>query len=247
MTVVRSVAHVHSDWSDDGSWSLQALADAFRRRRAQVVLMAEHSRGWTADRYQAYLAACDAASGGGLLLVPGIEYNDPDDVVHVPVWGPLPFFGATPEIGRLLADVSAAGGTSVLAHPWRRDAWRRVESSWLAHLRAVEIWNRKYDGWAPSREAVEFARAAGLPAFAGLDFHTRRQFFPLTMSIDVGPINGGTPSRDAVFAALRDGSFRALAFRRPARALTAEAPLRALERGERARKVVARQLRRVTG
>ena len=72
--------------------------------------MREHSRGWTPSRYDDYVEACAAASQDGLLLVPGIDYEDEDNVVHVAVWGRLPFFGPTPEIGRLLSKVAAADG-----------------------------------------------------------------------------------------------------------------------------------------
>ena len=60
-TVLRAAAHVHSEWSDDAAWSLDAIARSFRRRRYDVVLMCEHSRGWTARRYSDYVEAC--ASG----------------------------------------------------------------------------------------------------------------------------------------------------------------------------------------
>ena len=43
--MLRAAAHVHSDWSDDGAWSLDAIARSFRRRHYDVVLMCEHSRG----------------------------------------------------------------------------------------------------------------------------------------------------------------------------------------------------------
>src|SRR4051794_29671355 len=245
MSVVRAVAHVHSIWSDDGAWSLEDLAVAFRRRGVRVVLMAEHSRGWTAERYARYLAACEAASMEDVLLVPGIEYNDADNVVHVPVWGDLPFLGAEPDIGRLLAEADAAGATSVFAHPWRRDAWRRFEPSWGRHLTAVEVWNRKYDGWAPDARAMQLAERAGLPVFVSLDFHTARQFFPLRMALalaDAEPVD-----RDAVYAALRARRFVPLAFGRRAEALAGEPRRSALRAGEHARRVAAPGLRLVTG
>jgi hypothetical protein len=243
--VLRAAAHVHSEWSDDAAWTLDAIARAFRRRRYDVVLMCEHSRGWTEERYRAYLDACAAASRDGMLLVPGIEYNDEDNVVHVPVWGDVPFLGETPDIGELLGKASAADGVSVLAHPWRREAWRRFDPAWTQHLTAVEIWNRKYDGWAPNGHAVELARRERLGEFVSLDFHTRRQFFPLAMALTVP--DGAAVSRDNVYSALRAGAFEPLAFSRSALRLARGGPLRVLEASERMRKVAARQLRRITG
>jgi predicted metal-dependent phosphoesterase TrpH len=244
MKILRAAAHVHSEWSDDAVWSLDAIARSFRRRRYDVVLMCEHSRGWTARRYDEYVEACERASRDGLLLVPGIEYEDEDNVVHVPVWGDLPFFGPAPATSELLREVAAADGISVLAHPWRREAWRRFDRSWAQHLTAVEIWNRKYDGWAPNRAALEIARRSGLRAFVSLDFHTRRQFFPLALALRV---DGAQPGRDAVYSALRAGAFECRAFRRPALRLSEGARLGGLEACERLRRPAARQLRRITG
>jgi hypothetical protein len=243
--MLKAAAHVHSDWSYDGGWSLEAIARSFRRRRYDVVLMCEHSRDWTARRYGDYVRACALASGDGPLLVPGIEYEDEDNVVHVAVWGHVPFFGPTPDIGELLGEVAAVDGISVLAHPWRREAWRRFEHSWAKHLTAMEIWNRKYDGWAPNRFAVEMARREQLGEFVSLDFHTRRQFFPLSMALRAE--KAARPDPDAVYSALRAGAFESRAFRRSALGLAQGDRLDALEMCESLRKRAARQLRRVTG
>ena len=217
--VLRVAAHVHSDWSDDAGWSLDAIARSFRRRRYDVALMCEHSRGWTERRYDEYIEACAAAGRRGLLLVPGIEYEDSDNVVHVAVWGQVPFFGPTPDIGELLGKVAAADGISVLAHPWRRDAWRRFDRNWAHRLTAMEIWTRKYDGWAPNRFAVEMARRERLREFVSLDFHTRRQLFPLAMALRVDGCDAD-PDPMPRYSARRAGAFECRAFRRPALQLT---------------------------
>ena len=166
-------------------------------------------------------------------------------MVHVAVWGHVPFFGSAPDIGELLRRVAATDGISVLAHPWRREAWRRFEPSWAQELTAIEIWNRKYDGWAPNRLAVEMGRRERLGEFVALDFHTRRQFFPLAVALRVD--SDARPDRDAVYSALRAGAFECRAFRRSARPLTQGDRLGGLEMCERLRKRAARKLRRITG
>jgi hypothetical protein len=235
MTTGRAVAHVHSEWSDDGSRTLAEIAAIFTRRRYEVVLMSEHSRGFTAAKWQEYAQACREASSARLTLVPGIEYGDADDVVHIPVWGDVPFFGQALETGRLLAEVSAAGGTAIWAHPWRREAWRRFEPAWLGQLAAVEVWNRKYDGIAPSQNALALARRENLRAAVALDFHTRRQLFPLSLNLELD----GDPSQATVGAALGAGRFSPKAFGLPL-ALFAGGPGGLAVRGlERLRKAAA--------
>jgi hypothetical protein len=155
--------------------------------------MSEHSRGFSAAKWEEYAAACAEASSPRVTLIPGIEYGDTDDVVHVPVWGRLPFFGESPPIGELLAQVSEAGGTAVWAHPSRRNAWARFDPEWRQHLGGVEIWNRKYDGIAPNRRSSELSRQHDVPAFVALDFHTRRQLFPLSLALRLDAPAGGSP------------------------------------------------------
>ena len=86
MREVRVAAHVHSCWSYDADWSLPDIARAFRRRRYDVVLMSEHDRGFDDRRWTDYKRACADASTDDILLIPGIEYEDADNVVHTPVW-----------------------------------------------------------------------------------------------------------------------------------------------------------------
>ncbi len=60
-----------------------ALPRRRRRRGYQVVLMSEHSCGFTAAKWDDYRQACADASTDRVLLETGIEYGDEDDVVHI--------------------------------------------------------------------------------------------------------------------------------------------------------------------
>lgn len=234
----RAVAHVHSEWSDDGSWSLGQIATTFTRLRYHVVLMSEHSHGFTAAKWQEYQEACQEASSDRLLLVPRIEYGDEDDVVHILVWGEMPFFGDALPIGGLISEVSAAKGCAIWAHPWRRGAWRRFEPSWLGQITAVEVWNRKYDGVAPSRDAVALARRESIRPAVALDFHTRRQLFPLSLNLELE----NSSAQSAVYAALAAGRFSSRVFGLPVEKLI-RGPGGAAVRGmELARRTAARVL-----
>jgi hypothetical protein len=192
---VLATCHVHSKWSYDGSWSLEALSERFRRRGSRVLMMTEHDRGFTAARLDDYRKACSQASTGEILLVPGIEYSDETNRIHVLVWGPVPFLGEGLPTGEMLGAVKAANGLAVLAHPARRDAWKSFDPSWADQLLGIEIWNRKYDGWAPSETAPALLESTGAVPFVGLDFHTRRQSFPLAMALD---IHGGVSEESVV-------------------------------------------------
>lgn len=241
MRTIRVVSHVHSDWSYDGSWTLPDLAQAFARRGYDAVLMAEHDRGFDQARWAGYRQACAAASSDQIVLIPGVEYSDPTNSVHVPVWGDIEFLGEGLETEALLPR-AAAGGFAVLAHPGRRDALHRLDPALLSQLGGVELWNRKYDGYAPNRQIADLLeRHPHLVPMVSLDFHTERQFHPLAMVVQVD----GEAGEASVCDALKHGRARPTAFGLNALRLTrgpAGPAVRCLEHG---RKRAARQVRRL--
>jgi hypothetical protein len=239
VTRLRVAPHVHSDWSYDGSWTLEGLARLFGRLGYDAVLMAEHDVGFDQGRWDAYRKACARASAAGVLLVPGIEYSDAENRIHVPVWGSDEFLGEGVPTGDLLARVAAVGASAVLAHPARRRAAEAFEPGWTAALLGVEWWNRKYDGYAPGPVTGRALGAQGAIPFVGIDFHTARQLMPLAMQIEVE----GEPSVDSVFAALRARRCRPEAFGLPALRFTEGRGFRAVDALEATRKRVARMLR----
>jgi len=181
---IPAVSHVHSEWSYDGSWKLDELVREFSGRGYQVMLTTEHDRGFSESRWADYRAACREASTEKLLIVPGIEYSDPDNIIHVLTWGDVPFLGENLPTRTMLEGVRKAGGVAVMAHPSRRKAWQRFDAGWSEYLTGIEVWNRKTDGWRPSPHAPALLAASGCQPFVGVDFHDRNQLFPLTMVLD---------------------------------------------------------------
>lgn len=184
---LRAVAHLHSNWSYDGSLSLDQIAKILARLGYRAALLSEHDRGFDEHRWARYRRACAAATTGEILMVPGMEYSDAGNDVHVLVWGSESFLGEGRDTASLLVDVHAAGAVAVLAHPGRRSAAARLDAECVEQLHGVEVWNRKYDGIAPGQAGLNVrARHPHLVAFVGLDLHTRRQLFPLSMIFEVG-------------------------------------------------------------
>ena len=159
-------------------------------------MMTEHDRGFTKEKWIAYQVACAEASTPELLIVPGIEYSDPSNTIHILVWGCGEFFGENLGTSELLRRVNQHGGVAVFAHPSRLAAWKSFDPAWISCLLGIEVWNRKTDGWAPSRLALPLLENTGLVRFAGLDFHNRRQFFPMSMRCKIaGKVNAGSVLR----------------------------------------------------
>jgi len=209
--VIKAACHIHSEWSYDGKWPIDKLAVAFKQRGYRVVMMTEHDLGFTEARRLEHREACARASSDDIIVIPGIEYSDAQNVVHVLVWGPVPFLGEGVPTSELLKQVAAANGVAVLAHPSRKNAWQRFEPDWSKYLLGIEIWNRKTDGWAPSHDAAPLLKGTSLIEFVGLDFHARNQFFPLAMELDVAPL----VNEQAILECLRARRCHATAFGGP--------------------------------
>src|SRR5438477_352356 len=127
---IHASCHMHSDWSYDGSWPLASLSAKFNERGCRVLMMTEHDRGFSATRFAEYRQACAQASSDKLLVVPGIEYSDAANRVHVLTWGPVPFLGEGLSTSEMLDAVHAAHGVAVLAHPSRKNAWECFAPAW---------------------------------------------------------------------------------------------------------------------
>lgn len=208
MKKIRLACHVHTEWSDDADWNLKRLARVLRAAGFHGALLCDHDRTMTEDRRRKQVAACRTASTSQFLFVPGVEYQDPDHVVHMPVYGDIPFFSRSPNMGELLAYAAEAGGAAVFAHPGRRDAHTRFDEAWVPHLSGIEVWNRKYDGITPNRWAIDTANSTGLPGFTALDFHGPRQIYPLAMTLHIA----GPTSPSQIIDSLRAGDCHPSAF-----------------------------------
>jgi hypothetical protein len=235
---VSAACHIHSDWSYDGKKTLPDLAREFAGRGYRVLMLTEHDKGFSPERLAQFRTACAEATSEKILLVPGIEYSDAANTIHVLVWGSVPFLGERLPTGEMLEQVKAHNGASVLAHPSRRSAWQLFDPSWKPFLLGIEIWNRKTDGWAPSAKALGLIDDTLVP-FVGMDYHTSRQMFPLAMRLELtGDVTEGT-----VLSCLQDRRCVAQVFGRPLQFSLYGTSSIALKLAERFRRKLARAYR----
>lgn len=240
--MVPAACHVHSNWSYDGRWTLPELAAEFAHREYRILMMTDHDKGFTESRRLEHREACAEASSDSILVVPGIEYSDAQNIVHILVWGPVPFLGEGLPTLEVLKAVKAADGVAVMAHPARRQAWKLFDPSWSEYLLGIEVWNRKTDGWSPGKEAERLIEETSLLPFVCLDFHGQNQMFPLVMAMDIP----GDVSEESVVDCLRAHACQPMAFAGPAQSIMKGWPRFALEPAERFRRTgasVYRQLK----
>jgi predicted metal-dependent phosphoesterase TrpH len=239
---VFAVCHAHSNWSYDGSWTLEKLSAKFRKQGCRILMMTEHDRGFSRERLEEYREACAKVSSDQILVVPGIEYSDADNRVHVLVWGPVPLLGEALPTNEMLEAVRAANGVAVLAHPSRKKVWESFSPYWAERLLGIEMWNRKYDGWAPSETSSALLKQSSAIPFVGLDFHTDRQLFSLSMALEID----GLVCEDEVLKCLRSRRCFPRVFGKPldeSLFLTTLPALKLAERGRRTAASIARRAR----
>lgn len=213
MRTLRLAPHIHTEVSDDSSWSLPRLVRVLSWAGFDGMLVSDHDRTMDASQWRQLQEECDrVADEHDFIIVPGVEYQDADHIVHIPVFGRMPFEHGSPDIGRLLRRAHDFGAAAIFAHPRRRDAWTRFASEWAPHLAGIEVWNRKYDGIAPNSWALRTSEALGLLPTVALDWHGPRQLFGLALEVPV-PAQGSNAARSAdVVDSIVSGNARASAF-----------------------------------
>jgi hypothetical protein len=238
---VRIACHVHSDWSYDGKWSLQKIATAFSKKGYRVVMITEHDRKFDECRRLEHRDACRKASTDAILLIPGIEYSDPSNTIHFLVWGDVPFIGSGMESEKILAATEAVGGIVVFAHPSRKEAWRLFDPHWKDKILGIELWNRKTDGWAPSKDAWTLLEMTQVSLFVGMDFHDSRQFFPFATVLEVEP----PITEAAILNSLRSRHYSVEVFGCSIKSFSGGSRLKALRVAECLRRKTAKLYRRI--
>lgn len=194
-TSKRVLAHAHTDWSHDGRLTLAEWVAIARALPCDVVLFTEHEEsGWTSERYERYVRACDEASTDRVELIPGIEFLQ--EGCHVLGYGLRTLPPRPSTAGELARAVAEQGSFLCLAHP-AKYRWR-IPASLVGAAIGVEVWNSKwiYDGTlGPHPRSLRLGRDKRL--LAGQDVHARHHVTSVFLHTD-------TPD---VLADLRDGHY----------------------------------------
>lgn len=205
--VLTVAIHAHSTWSYDGHWTLARVAQLFGSAGYDAVMMSEHDTGFDPDSFEKYRAECVEYSTARCRLIPGIEYSCPNNDVHILTYGLSTFLAEHQPVLETLTAVADARGAAIFAHPIRRSAFDKFDSQWTNYLHAIELWNRKADGVAPSDVAGELIERTGLPSSVGTDFHRLRHFWPLAMKMSIRDSGVDQTLESALVDALRERRF----------------------------------------
>jgi hypothetical protein len=196
--MIKTAAHLHSNFSYDGKLTLPELRVLLQQHGIQCALMTEHTDDFSAAKAEEFAHACADASTSDFIFIPGFEV--PYHNAHILMLGARAFV----ESGDL-SQWRQASAYGVLAHPHRNKYV--VDDTMRAAIDAVEIWNSQYDGKRTPRPHAETllrkeSQRKPLRAFAGWDLHRTEHAGGPWLAIDADEL-----TVEAVLAALRGGKF----------------------------------------
>jgi hypothetical protein len=196
------VAHIHSTYSFDGRVKLSEIADYFRSRGLDFVLMSEHVEELSAQHMRQFVRECRQLSDETFKMIPGIEMDE----FHVLLFGVSE--PEDVEDHRMLLEYFLQHGSiMVLSHPVK--ILREIATDIRSRLAGVEVWNSRHDGRVyPRVRSVEWLRdlrqdGGRLAAFCGLDFHSWQDEADIRLEVEAADC-----SVEGILHALRGGETR---------------------------------------
>lgn len=167
MPWIKTVFHVHTDYSDDSNASVESILDQALAGGIGCVTITDHD---TMDGAWAMVRI----ARGKLQVIAGQEITTRDGHIiglflRKPIEPGLP--------ARMTAElIKRQGGLVVVPHPFNRIfgcSLRNVVHELIDLIDAVEVYNSQNLLSGPNRRAEAFARRHGLPAVVGADVHHR--------------------------------------------------------------------------
>jgi PHP domain-containing protein len=169
------VVHVHSAFSHDGHDAIERVRETAIARGVQFVAMSDHAEDFDAERFDALVAQCHAASDGRVLILPGLEFRFAGfKGLHLLALG-LRHWIAPRTPDEFAAVAPGVSGLTVVAHPGL--AGYAIPPAVSMAVDAIEVWNAAYNTrYLPDPRAIGIVRdlRRGRPAVvgvAGLDQH----------------------------------------------------------------------------
>ena len=199
------VLHVHSDYSHDGRYSLEAVRDFALERGIAFVALSDHAEDFTELLFAEFVSRCDALSDDAVTLIPGLEFRFAGHAgLHLLALGLTRWLSPTrPEA--FIEQARAAGARlTIAAHPVLFDYL--LPPAVRLGIDAIEVWNAAYNTrYLPDARAIRlFASVrqerSDIVATVGLDQHDASNDREVRVMV---PASAGDP-----LTAIRAGRFR---------------------------------------
>jgi hypothetical protein len=172
------VVHVHTDYSHDGTDSVERLREFALERGISFIGLTDHAEDLSAGQYEELAARSRAVSDNRVSMIPGLEYRFPGySGLHLLALGLSHRIDpTTPE--EFVAQAGTAARFTIAAHPGLFQY--RLPDAVAQAIDAIEIWNAAYNTrYLPDPAAVRLlervrVRRPEVVGTAGLDQHDSR-------------------------------------------------------------------------
>ena len=196
------VIHVHSDYSRDGTDSLERLHAFALARGLAFVGLTDHAEDLDPARFAEYLRHCAAVSDARVQLIPGLEFRfEGFPGLHLLALGLSRWIAPrTPD--DFVRDAPRAATFTVVAHPVLTH--HRIPAAVAAGIDAIEIWNASYNTrYLPDPRAIRLLHTVrrtrpDVVGTVGLDQHDSRNYRQTRVVVD---------ANDDPLGALKAGRF----------------------------------------
>ncbi len=183
--------HVHSNFSEDGTFDLLQLVRYFKEKKFNFICLAEHNPRRNGEyiseqEYLNFVDECEKASNDNFVVIPGLEC-EVQGKNHILGIGLNEVVGGE-DWDSLVNDIQKKGGIAVLAHPVFFK--NKYDNDLLMELDGIEVWNSRYSGGLPDPIAVSKIKkltsyGSGITGFFGMDFHRPDDYYDLRLIISI--------------------------------------------------------------
>lgn len=209
----RGIYHIHSDYSYDGTNSLEEISLWARDRGLNFVLLTEHDLGFDPEKYEKYRAEC-AKHSGDVLLVPGMEYEviHRGAIVHIGAVGVPVLLDRVVLDQGILALVDAIhrhGGLALLHHP--NNIKHVLTREHVEAFDFIELWNTKFDcNFAPNLQFTQWLHGMGSrgPYMVSADIHEVGRFHEKNIAFIDMDFCSDNPDPEGIVHRLKNRRYR---------------------------------------
>jgi hypothetical protein len=186
MKSLRGILHIHSDFSYDGSNTIEEWASFLKNKGYDFVCFTEHDDSFDHHKMIQFVESCNRVCTHSFHAIPGIEFRC-KNLVHILGIG-MKSYRSIHDPFDAAAFIRENGGMSVIAHPglFKRDTIQQL----VKVVDGMEIWNGLKDSrflpdpvilnlFADSKKVNQ-----NLIAFGGADLHSISSYFPLDIYLN---------------------------------------------------------------
>jgi predicted ATP-grasp superfamily ATP-dependent carboligase len=174
----RGVIHIHTNYSYDGTASIEAVVEEAKKCGYSFIVLTEHAESLDEDSMAGYVKRCKALQTLELMVIPGLEVrcNNGTHLLGINVQKHI----ESSSVLEVAKEIKDCGGICIVAHPSKNEYNLSTEE--IGCMDGMEIWNssRRSGLTIPKLDAIRILRRLRnknkkMYFYSGLDLHELRE------------------------------------------------------------------------